>query len=142
MLSSHPLQSLGVQAVIVNGASVLLLQRSNTGYCDGLYGLPSGCIEAGETPLDALCREVFEETGLLPLVPQLLSTLETVNDDGTPWFHYIFCVRAWLGDIMNCEPHKCSDLRFYPVQQLPPNIIPYVRTICVNLFLPDPKNVG
>lgn len=32
---------------------------------DGSYGLPGGKIDAGETPADAVAREVSEETGLV-----------------------------------------------------------------------------
>jgi mutator protein MutT len=52
----------GVAALIRNEAGHVLFQRRAD---DGLWSLPSGSIDPGETPAQALIREVREETGLL-----------------------------------------------------------------------------
>ena len=67
-----------VGAVITNGrGQVLALERSDT---LGAWQFPQGGLDAGEEPLDAIFREVQEETGIteaqLTLIrqhPQLLS---------------------------------------------------------------------
>ena len=51
-------------AVIRNNGTVLLLKRAQSDYLGGIYELPSGVVEAGETLAQALRREVAEETGL------------------------------------------------------------------------------
>ncbi|MBP2402648.1 NUDIX hydrolase [Streptomyces syringium] len=54
-----------VGAVIADGdGKVLLLHRSADDYLGGLWELPSGGVDAGETLVEALRREVAEETGL------------------------------------------------------------------------------
>lgn len=53
-----------VAAVVVRGERVLLLRRKPGDFMGGLYELPSGVVEPGETLAAALHREVAEETGL------------------------------------------------------------------------------
>ncbi|WP_380281034.1 NUDIX domain-containing protein [Kitasatospora purpeofusca] len=51
-------------AVINHDGRVLLVRRNPDDYLGGLWEIPSGTVEAGETILDALHRETGEETGL------------------------------------------------------------------------------
>jgi 8-oxo-dGTP diphosphatase len=53
-----------VGAVVLDGDGRLLLVRRGREPSRGLWSLPGGRVEAGETGADAVVREVFEETGL------------------------------------------------------------------------------
>ena len=53
-----------VGAVIQRDSSVLLLERPKDDFMGGIYELPSGRVEDGESLDIALHREVEEETGL------------------------------------------------------------------------------
>jgi 8-oxo-dGTP diphosphatase len=53
----------GVYAVIVSDGQIVLIKKARGPY-QGLWDLPGGSIEEGESPEQALIREVAEETGL------------------------------------------------------------------------------
>lgn len=61
-----------VAAVIPDGHGRILFQEKSSG--EG-WGLPAGFMEPGETPEEALLREVAEETGLVVRVRRLLGAL-------------------------------------------------------------------
>lgn len=58
-----------VAAVILDGAGRLLLQEKSSGEA---WSLPAGGIELGETPQEAIVREVLEETGFRVSMEQIL----------------------------------------------------------------------
>lgn len=62
--SADGVQQLVVGAVIRDGNAILLLHRSEADFMGGIWELPSGKAEPGETLQAALIREVAEETGL------------------------------------------------------------------------------
>ena len=53
-----------VKAIVFNDDKILILRRQNDTAGEGQFDLPGGCIEKNESKIDALKREVFEETGL------------------------------------------------------------------------------
>ncbi|WP_335982870.1 NUDIX domain-containing protein [Streptomyces sp. CA2R106] len=52
-------------AVINHDGRTLLVRRNPDDYMGGMWEVPSGTVEAGETILDALFRETAEEVGLI-----------------------------------------------------------------------------
>lgn len=60
----HRWQRLGAYAVVTQGRRLLLTRISELGFPAGHWALPGGRVEHGESPWDALGRELFEETGL------------------------------------------------------------------------------
>src|SRR6266478_1791264 len=54
---------LAVSAAVVRAGQVLLVRRAR-GPADGLFSLPGGMVEIGETLTEAVIREVREETSL------------------------------------------------------------------------------
>lgn len=46
-------------------SKLLLLQRGNVQFEPGLWGVPAGKVEKGESPDAAALRELFEETGIV-----------------------------------------------------------------------------
>ena len=57
-------QRVAAYALVRRGDSVLLTRVSSRGYHAGLWSLPGGGVDHGESPAEAARREVLEETGL------------------------------------------------------------------------------
>ena len=72
-----------VGAVIKDPAGRLLLIKRGHEPGAGLWSLPGGRIEPGETHQQALAREVLEETNLRVECRHLLGTAELPGADGT-----------------------------------------------------------
>ena len=64
-------------AVVFDGKGRLLLrQRGVNGVESGTWELPGGFIEPGELPETAVCRELFEETGVHGVASKLIGVVE------------------------------------------------------------------
>lgn len=71
------LQRVAAYGLVVRDGTVLLTRVSARGFHTGLWSLPGGGIDHGESPRDAVVRELREETGLECTVGDLV----TVDDE-------------------------------------------------------------
>jgi 8-oxo-dGTP diphosphatase len=71
---------LAVSAAIVRAGQVLLVRRARAP-ADGLFSLPGGVVEIGETLHEALIREVREETSLSVEPVALAGFRESIQRD-------------------------------------------------------------
>lgn len=74
---------IAVGAIAVRDGSLLMIKRAHDPAA-GLWSLPGGRVEHGESLADALVREVAEETGLEIEVGDLAGILEVVGET-----HYV-----------------------------------------------------
>lgn len=124
MMVEHYTIKAAVYAILVKDGQVLLVRRSNTGWHDGDYGLPAGHLEAGETIVAGTIREAREETGL-ELVPESVTFVHVMHRRGK--YIDFFFTASWSGEPQNMEPNKHDDVRWFPLDTLPENMIPSVR---------------
>lgn len=73
-------------AVITDAAGRLLLIQRGHEPNRGLWSIPGGRVEAGETDAQALVREVREETGLAVTAGRLLGTVQRPGPAGRPGY--------------------------------------------------------
>jgi 8-oxo-dGTP diphosphatase len=122
--------------VLRRGNEILLQLRANTGYQDGNYGLVSGHVEAGETYTQAMIREAKEEAGIT-LVPEHLFVAHVMHrkDEGVDneRADIFFVATKWEGEITNMEPNKCAGLDWFGIENLPQNIVPYIKEAILHI---------
>lgn len=77
-------------ALIFENDEILLIERGHEPL-KGLWSLPGGVVEVGETLDAAVRREVLEETGLIAEPLQLFEIFERIMRDaeGRPEYHYV-----------------------------------------------------
>lgn len=117
-----------VYLFLVKDGKILLLRRFNTGYQDGNYSVPAGHIDGEEKATSAMIREAEEEAGIdigekqLRMVHVMHRTFEEERID------FFFEATEWRGEPKIMETNKCDDLSWFPINQLPQNIISYVKS--------------
>jgi ADP-ribose pyrophosphatase YjhB (NUDIX family) len=116
-----------VHLFLIRDGDILMLRRFQTGYEDGSYSVPAGHLDGGETIKAAMIREAKEECGIDIAEEDLAvaGVMHRRSDDER--IDFFLTAAKWSGAIVNAEPHKCDDLRWFPRNALPVNTIPYVR---------------
>lgn len=124
-----------VAAIIRDGDSIFATQRGYGEYKDG-WEFPGGKVESGETPQEALVREIKEELDADIVVGKLLTTVE----HDYPEFHLSMdCFWAELKDgsqlkLLEHEAARWLSLDYlYDVEWLPADI-KVVKAIKAELY--------
>ena len=106
-------------AAIFRGEAVLLVQRGEPPLA-GLWSVPGGHIEPGETARMAALREVMEETGVSARIDGLVHVQDAINaPDGIIASHHVIVFHQ--GQWLSGEPRAASDAaqaRFVAFQDL------------------------
>lgn len=118
-----------VHLLLIRGREILLAQRQGTGYADGQWHMPSGHLEDGESATACAAREAYEETGIKvdPGALQLVHTMHRGHETELPRLGLFFAATSWEGEPVNAEPHKCGAIGWFPLDQLPAEMVPYPR---------------
>ena len=112
--------------VLLQDNRVLLTRRANTGYMDGMYSLPAGHIEDKETARETAVREAKEEVGI-DIDKDNLQCVKILHRNANAdriYIDFFFTCSVWKGEIENREPHKCDDISWWNIQDLPKDITP------------------
>ena len=107
---------------------VLLQLRKNIRF-DGQYGVPSGHLDEGESVTDCAIREIKEEVGIdLKKEDLEFANVSHCNEYNKDYIQFFFVCKNWEGEFENTEPDKCSEMKFFPINNLPDNMVSFVRS--------------
>ena len=123
--------------ILERDGKILLMRRFQTGYMDGMYGLPAGHVDEGEVPADTMVREAKEEVGVDILVSDLEFVhvaYELPHDETGNRVDFYFRATKWSGEPVIVEPHKCDAFLWVSLDELPENIIPKVRRALIAVW--------
>lgn len=110
---------IGVGAIIINEDDKILLQKrtDKVKVYKNCWFIPCGVVEYNENPIQALKREIKEE---LNVNVEVIKEISKRFDNHTNTF-----VIAYLCKINDhpkiMEPEKCSELKYFFINALPPN---------------------
>jgi mutator protein MutT len=122
-----------VAAIIRNRNGEILFQRPSLE--SDIWSLPAGAIEIGETPAEAVIREVWEETGL-KVTPQKILGIFGGQDfrftypDGNKVEYIIIMFECTVeSGVLEAVDGESAELRFFRVDSMPKLAIPYPKEI-------------
>jgi mutator protein MutT len=102
----QPIVSVG--AIIIRNGRILLEKRKNDPG-RGKWSIPGGIVELGETPEQAVIREVQEETGLVVDAPELIDVVSPVTLDEGGKVKYHFVIVDYLLKLKSGTARAASD---------------------------------
>ena len=86
---------------------ILILERA-AGAMIGFWSLPSGLLDAGESPEDGARRELYEEAGLRPTGPLTLVAVTGFHVYGHDAIRIVYAAEAAAGDVRLSHEHSAA----------------------------------
>jgi ADP-ribose pyrophosphatase YjhB (NUDIX family) len=106
-----------VGAIISDDSRRLLLVRRGRPPGEGLWSVPGGRVEPGESDAEAVVREVAEETGLVVAVGPPAGTVERPGPGGV-----VYEIRDYLAEVVGgvlVPGDDAADARWFDPGELP-----------------------
>ena len=112
----HMSPAAGAEAVIVQGGKIMLIKRRD----NGLWAVPGGFVEVGETLAEAAERELLEETGINGHVTRLLGIFDSRlwhSRTKSQLYHAVFLAES--SDPTPKKSIEATDIDFFDEHNLP-----------------------
>ncbi len=116
----------GVGGVVYSSKGILLVRRDKDPG-KGLWSIPGGGVEVGETQEDALIREIYEETGVRCRIIRLVSTADIILPDAEGKIEYHYLLNHYIAEAYTEElrPESAeAEVGWFPLDRLPQNEMP------------------
>jgi mutator protein MutT len=98
-----------VGGVVIADGRALLIRRGHPPL-EGEWSIPGGTLELGETLLDAVRRELAEETGIEVRVGDLIEVFERIFPDGESQPKYHFVIADYLCEAIRGSARAGGDV--------------------------------
>jgi 8-oxo-dGTP diphosphatase len=126
----------GVGAVVIKNSKVLLVRRGIPP-SEGLWAIPGGHVELGETLQETAEREILEETGIVIRAGEPMYAFDLIERDDSGRIRYHFIVVDVAGEYVSGEPRGSDDalearwLSWEEIEALPvsQNTVKLLKTI-------------
>jgi ADP-ribose pyrophosphatase YjhB (NUDIX family) len=106
-----------VRGVVFRDGKILLVQERS----DGLWAMPGGWADVGDSPAHAVVREILEESGYMARATKLLALLDR-NRHGHPLHVNHICKVFIRCEIIGGSPtrsHEIQDVNFFAEGEIP-----------------------
>jgi ADP-ribose pyrophosphatase YjhB (NUDIX family) len=132
VVGNQPLILVGVAVAVINESGEFLLQKRR----DGLWGVPGGFIELGESTEEAGRREVLEETGIdvgkLELVGVFSGKQHYVKLQNGDEFYPVtiaYISKEIKGGVFKADGQETREAMFFKVSELPERLNPLIKNL-------------
>jgi len=116
--AGHPTPKVDVRAAVFRDQEILLVRERG----DGLWTLPGGWADVGESPSAAAARETLEESGYRIRILRLLAVYDRDRHPHPPLAYHAYKL-FFEGDVAGGEPASSDETDaadFFAVEALPP----------------------
>lgn len=114
LLEKHPDDIDSTSGVIIESNNKILIMTKT----EGGYTIPKGHMRKGETPREAMHRELKEETQItLPTEPKFLYKIERPIDKGGDYM-YVFHYKSDK-ELQPTLDHEHTDYSYIPISEVP-----------------------
>ena len=115
-----------VDAVIIEKGSILLVKRRFDPY-KGLWAIPGGFVEEGETVEQAAEREAFEETGVRIGLTKLVGVYSDPKRDPRGTVSVAFIAKALSKDAKGGD--DAEEAKWFKLSEIPPLAFDHAKII-------------
>ena len=114
-------KTVGARALVIHNGQVLLVKHTyQKGWCT-----IGGMVDKGETPLQAVSRELFEEVGLIPLEKPELFGIYHSNQEKRDDYVAFYIVKKF--NLTESFSPEIADKQWFPLNNLPKEATPATK---------------
>lgn len=132
IIGNRPIILVGAVVGVIDAHGKILLQKRP----EGIWGLPGGIVELGESVEEAARREVFEETGVEIGQLQLVNVFsgkqyfrKLANGDEFYPVTIAYISKDIKSSTIRIDGEESIDAGFFDIRKLPENTSPLVRVM-------------